>query len=1288
MDIVYKESVKQVNFLNYGEAQYQGDYIILSHPKLYDDGNGINYVDAYKDYKQTTGYDATIIDVTQLFDQFAFGITPHFVAINKFLEFVSSEWTAEPEHFFIIGKGFSYTSFRNPNQFPNILVPTFGDPGADNLLASDLTSVIPNIAIGRLAATTGEDVNKYLQKLIAYEAAQNVTTLSPETTSWMKNVIHLGGGNTAFEQASIRSSLNSMSNSIESEFFGGQVHSFFKDSSDPIQIAVSTQLDSLIDNGSALMTFFGHSSANSFDFSVDNPSLYENEGRYPVFLSLGCYSGAIHGSNNQSLSTTFVFEQDKGAIAFIASTELATLHGLDNMANEFYKQVSIENYGETLGKQLKTTYANIEQTFPNSIFHRLINEHNTLHGDPSLKMYGFIYPDYYIENSFIRFDPIGQVANSEEFLTANIKVTNLGKALNTTMPLKVTLYYPDGSFNVIYDELVQAPLNEKIYTIQIPLSNENQIGLNRIEVEVDDTNLIEEYDNITNNSAENNFFVYSDDVVPVFPIEFGITDKNSFDLIGASSSIFGDNSNYLLEIDTTELFNSTLHTSTIKTLENNIISWSPDIQKLENTVYYWRIAKQPSGTDTAIWSNSSFLYLSNIESGWNQSHYYQFLKDGYSNINLTNTREFEFFDIDKVFEINNGNTDSTTYNVEQVTAYLNNTFIESRTYLQNRGGITVVVLDSVSVIPWQSVNQGVDPVTGDNIGQYGNWHADINRDLNIFEFPSGDPIYRQRLIAFLNTIPDKNYVGLFTVNNNHFDDWEPELKQALTDLGAAQVDNITNHVPYGLIIRKGRPEFQVAEVLASDPNEIIQVEAIISSPYFAGQIESTRIGPALNWNELHFDIDLLGNEPSIDLANISIVGIDQNGVETILESEIMDTPYNLSNIDANTYPFLKLQFNTEDEKNFEPAQLEFWRILYQAYPEATISPSELFVFNDTIPQGQDAYIRIASRNISNVNMDSLLVKYTVIDNTNTSTTVATNRYRPLPALDTISTDLSFSTVDLAGHNTLIVEINPDEDQEEQFHFNNFAFIPFFVDVDKTNPLLDVTFDGVHILDGDIVSPKPFIKIELKDENKFLALEDTTLINVFINDPNGQLTRVSFDNVVMRFFPADASLVSEDNRANIEYRPTFEQDGIYELIVQARDASNNPSGLNDYKISFEIINRSMISNLINYPNPFSTSTQFVFTLTGSELPTNLKIQVMTVTGKVVREITMDELGPLHIGRNITEFAWDGTDSYGDRLANGVYFYRVVTSKADNNYEHFETNADSYFKEGIGKMYLMR
>ena len=73
---------------------------------------------------------------------------------------------------------------------------------------------------------------------------------------------------------------------------------------------------------------------------------------------------------------------------------------------------------------------------------------------------------------------------------------------------------------------------------------------------------------------------------------------------------------------------------------------------------------------------------------------------------------------------------------------------------------------------------------------------------------------------------------------------------------------------------------------------------------------------------------------------------------------------------------------------------------------------------------------------------------------------------------------------------------------------------------------------------------------------------------------------------------------------------------------------------------------------------------------------------------MREITKSELGPIKLGNNISSFAWDGTDEFGDRLANGVYLYRVITEMDGSAMNRFETAADNTFKNGFGKMYIMR
>ena len=75
------------------------------------------------------------------------------------------------------------------------------------------------------------------------------------------------------------------------------------------------------------------------------------------------------------------------------------------------------------------------------------------------------------------------------------------------------------------------------------------------------------------------------------------------------------------------------------------------------------------------------------------------------------------------------------------------------------------------------------------------------------------------------------------------------------------------------------------------------------------------------------------------------------------------------------------------------------------------------------------------------------------------------------------------------------------------------------------------------------------------------------------------------------------------------------DGKYRLSVQAADRNGNLSGDYAYTINFEVINETSISYLTNYPNPFSTSTRFVYTLTGNAVPENMLIQIMTILTKL-------------------------------------------------------------------------
>ena len=143
----------------------------------------------------------------------------------------------------------------------------------------------------------------------------------------------------------------------------------------------------------------------------------------------------------------------------------------------------------------------------------------------------------------------------------------------------------------------------------------------------------------------------------------------------------------------------------------------------------------------------------------------------------------------------------------------------------------------------------------------------------------------------------------------------------------------------------------------------------------------------------------------------------------------------------------------------------------------------------------------------------------------------------------------------------------------------------------------------------------------------------------------------------------------------------------------------PAGSAEYQINFTVINAKSATNFYPYPNPFTSSMRFVFTLTGSEVPDYINVKIMTIQGKVVKELNKDDLGNIHIGSNITDVVWDGTDEYGDRLANGVYLYTVtiksngeeigqLASDSVSNDLNADKANNKLFKHQMGKIVLLR
>jgi hypothetical protein len=548
-----------------------------------------------------------------------------------------------------------------------------------------------------------------------------------------------------------------------------------------------------------------------------------------------------------------------------------------------------------------------------------------------------------------------------------------------------------------------------------------------------------------------------------------------------------------------------------------------------------------------------------------------------------------------------------------------------------------------------------------------------------------------------------NWASL-TINSNpeFIDKWKSDtslygsgnsIYHKLKSIGFTQIDSFYRMIPFFFAAEKlENGQWKVlGQEVGQFVTDVLNNEVEFESNLFDGSISHQIVGPANSWGSIHWKGASLETNSKDNIA-YKVYGISSSSGETLLyqsKSAVQDT--SLSFIDAQQYPFLRIQHESSDTVNYSPWQPRYLQVKYSPVPEGSLTSGVITMVKDTLEIGEPMRFSISFKNISELPFDSVMVYMTLTDPKNNTRIVLNELRKPIIKGDTILIDFTVDTKTLAGDNTIFINFNPNYHQPEQNLFNNYLTKVVHVRADTYAPNLDVTFDGVHILNKDIVSPKPTILIKLKDDSKYLALNDTGLFKVQLRYPDGSIRTIRFDNDTLQFNPSTNPLGGNNNEASILFKPFLTEDGEYELIVTAKDRSGNLSGAIVYSVLFQVYTKSMITNLLNYPNPFTTSTAFVFTLTGSELPTHFRIQILTVTGKIIREITKEELGPIRIGNNITEYKWDGRDQYGQPVGNGVYLYRVmanINGKQIDKLRAGSYNTDSYFKSGYGKMYLMR
>lgn len=1279
-------------FTDFNALDASTDYFAIGPKQFY------NEVQQYASYRNTSGHNAIGIDVNELYNQFGWGINKHPLAIRKFAEWALGTLN-DPKHIFLLGKTVNHVRGRtDPALFAEILVPSFGYPPSDNMLTSYLGNGTyfeeTGIAVGRLAATNPQQISDYMQKMMEYEALP--------VELWQKKVLHFSGGGTEAEVAQIRAFMDSDKAIIEDTLYGASVQTFQKTSSEPFQITQVDSITELINSGVQMVNFFGHGSAVGFDVSIDQPSSFSNDnGKYPFMMANSCFAGDIHQplSAPRSISENWVLEPDGGALGFLATIGPGSRFYLNSFATNFYRSVGHLAYSETIGQQLKRGIK--ENVQPFNFITRLHNLEYTLHGDPALNITDRELPDLMVDQSAVWFEPEEITTEMADFEML-VEITNLGAAFADSFVVEISRELPTGEVDTTISVIHPPVYYIDTVSVFIPIDLIDGLGINRLCISLDNTQAIDELSEV-NNDVCVDVNVLSPDIVPIWPYKFAVIPSQGPTLKCSTGNPFAQPRNYRLELDTTDLFNSPIKETTNITQGGGVVNWTPNLlQNMpDSTVYFWRASVDSATYGYYKWRESSFQYIVD-KYGWGQAHYYQY--KGNEHVNTVYDRperDWDFVRTLKQFKINNFGNPTTLAQAEAINFFIDNGREE---YLGCTGGnvftpqLLTAVMDACTLEPWQT--PGNEPGTGTFIpgnGAQGQLEPCRSRPEKWYQWAAPNANSMNNMVDFLtNVVPDSNYIGVATWLNVNLAGLPANVLQTFQDLGATAIDTLSG-VPYAFFCKKGDPSTAV-EVFGDDINDYISLTADMTGCFNQGTIQSKYIGPTTEWRSLHVRADAQ-ETPTLDSIAVNVIGVRPDGVEEIVISGIdgfsTDIPDLFNTINADDYPRLKLNaYCADDSSASTPPQMDRWQVLFDGVPEAALNPNISYSFeNDTINDGDLLKFHIAIENISDFDMDSLLVHYWIEDAQGNKNFIPYPRQAPLLAGETLLDTIITDPLDFLGGNVFWVEVNPRRadqtfgyDQLEQFHFNNLASVKFAVNGDNVNPIMDITFDGVHILDGDIVSAKPFIVVELDDESPFRLLNDTADFQVFIKEPeNENLKRIWFEGFSnMQFYPGEAP----DNKARIEWPAEFEQDGVYELWVQGQDKSDNVSGDQYYRISFEVINESSVTNILNYPNPFSTSTQFVFTLTGSEQPDYFKIQIMTISGKVVREITMDDIGSLNIGRNVTKYAWDGKDTYGDQLANGVYLYRVVAKLNGDYIEQRDSGADKWIESGFGKMMLIR
>lgn len=200
--------------------------------------------------------------------------------------------------------------------------------------------------------------------------------------------------------------------------------------------------------------------------------------------------------------------------------------------------------------------------------------------------------------------------------------------------------------------------------------------------------------------------------------------------------------------------------------------------------------------------------------------------------------------------------------------------------------------------------------------------------------------------------------------------------------------------------------------------------------------------------------------------------------------------------------------------------------------------------------------------------------------------------------------------------------------------------------DSEGPEIRPFLNDERFVNGGITNSTPVLIVKLADSSGI----NTTGMGI------GHDIVATLDNDNTRFFILNDFFQGELNsyeQGTVRFQLPELTPGVHTLRIKAWDGLNNS---NEVVLDFTVAadEKLELSHVLNYPNPFTTRTQFWFEHNKPGQDLQVSVQVFTLSGRIIKMIrsTINTQG-----NRSNELEWDGRDEYGDKIGRGVYFYKL-------------------------------